>query len=199
VGAHAVLWENGSVTNLGSLGGTMGKAGAINDRGEVAGFSSLPGDSAVHSFLWTRNAGMQDLGALGTDFLGDPAGINNSSQVVGGSCDMSGNCRAFFWENKVMMDLNDLIPADSPLYLMYALGINDAGEVVGFGLQKSTGDVHAYLATPIPGKPVKQTVGPAAQGAASERGPAALPENVRMLLQQRLPSGRLGVRQGGPR
>ena len=57
VGAHAVLWDSGTVTSLGSLGGTMGKAGAINDRGEVAGFSSLPGDSSVHSFLWTREGG----------------------------------------------------------------------------------------------------------------------------------------------
>src|SRR5713226_6535973 len=54
VGPNAVLWENGSVTNLGSLKGTMGKAGAINDRGEVAEFSGLPGDSSVHSFLWTK-------------------------------------------------------------------------------------------------------------------------------------------------
>ena len=157
VGPHAVLWDNGSVTDLGSLGGTMGKAGAINNRGEVAGFSSLPGDSSVHSFLWTKDTGMQDLGALGTDYLGDPAGINNNTQVVGGSCDISGNCRAFFWEKKVLSDLNDFIPADSPLYLLYALGINDAGEIVGFALEKSTGDVHAYLASPIRGKSGKQS------------------------------------------
>jgi probable HAF family extracellular repeat protein len=199
VGQHAVLWENGSVTPLGSLGGTLGKAGAINDRGEVVGFSGLRGDSAVHSFLWTKDAGMQDLGALGADYLGDPAGINNNSQVVGGSCDLSGNCRAFFWEKEVMSDLNDLIPADSPLYLLYALGINDAGEIVGFALQKSTGDLHAYLATPIQGKSGKQSVAPAAQRVTSESGQVALPENVRMLLQQRLPFGRLGARQAGPR
>lgn len=177
----------------------MGKAGAINDRGEVAGFSSLPDDSSVHSFLWTRDTGLRDLGALGTDFLSDPAGINNSAQVVGGSCDLSGNCRAFFWENNVMSDLNDLIPASSPLYLVYALGINDAEEIVGFAVQKSTGDVHAYLATPIKGKSGNQRGTPAAQLFTSERGPAALPANIRMLLQQRLPFGRLGGRQVGRR
>lgn len=201
VGQHAVLWENGSVKLLGSLGGTLGKAGAINDRGEVAGFSSLPGDSAVHSFLWTRDTGMQDLGALGTDLLGDPAGINNNSQVVGGSCvDISSpNCRAFFWEKNVMSDLNDLIPADSPLYLVYALGINDVGEIVGFGVEKKTGDGHAYLATPIQGKSGKQDATPAAQHGTSENVPVALPENIRMLLQQRLPLGRFGGRQVSPR
>jgi probable HAF family extracellular repeat protein len=199
VGPHAVLWEDGSVKSLGSLGGSMGKAGAINDRGEVAGFSGLPGDSSVHSFLWTKEAGMKDLGALGMDTLGDPAGINNNTQVVGGSCDASGNCRAFFWESNVMSDLNDLIPPFSPLYLAYALGINDAGEIVGFGVQTSTGDLHAYLATPIRGKSGKQGAAPPAQHVTSEGGPVALPENIRMLLQQRLPFGRLGARQGDPR
>ncbi len=133
----------------------MGKAGAINDRGEVAGFSSVPGDSSVHPFLWTAATGMQDLGPLGTDFLADPAGINNSTQVVGGSCDISGNCRAFFWENNVMSDLNDLIPANSPWYLAYALGINDAGEIVGFAVEKSTGNTYAYLASPVPSPAAK--------------------------------------------
>jgi len=194
VGPHAVLWENGSVKDLGNLGGkTMGKAGAINDRGEVAGFSDMP-DGTVHSFLWTKGTGMQDLGALGGDVLGDPAGINNNTQVVGGSCDSSGNCRAFLWQNNVLSDLNSLIPADSPLYLVYALGINDVGEIVGFAVETSTGDVHAYLATPIPGK---QSVAAAARGVTSESGPVALPDHVRMLLQQRLPFGRLGTRQVG--
>lgn len=197
VGPHAVLWENGSVRDLGNLGGKMmGKAGAINNRGEVAGFSDLP-DGTVHSFLWTKSAGMQDLGALGGDVLGDPAGINNSTQVVGGSCDSSGNCRAFLWQDNVLSDLNSLIPADSPLYLAYALGINDAGEIVGFAVETSTGDVHGYLATPIQGKSGGHVVAPAARGVNGESGPAALPENVRMLLQKRLPFGRLGARQVG--
>ena len=46
-----------------------------------------------------------------------------------------------------MTDLNTLIQEDSPLYLLVAFGINDAGEIAGFGL---TGDfeVHAFLAIP---------------------------------------------------
>jgi hypothetical protein len=82
---------------------------------------------------------------------------------------------------------------------VYALGINNAGEIVGFGIEKSTGHVHAYLATPRHGEDGSKSVAPAAQGVASESGQVALPENVRMLLQQRLPFGRLGARQLGPR
>ena len=168
----------------------MGKAGAINNRGEVAGFSSLPGDSSVHSFLWTREAGMQDLGALGADFLGDPAGINNNGQVVGGSCDTSGQCRAFVWDKKVMSDLNDLIPANSPLYLAYALGINDEGEIVGFALDASTGEGHAYLATPRDGEDAGESAAAVAPVGTVETGRIALPENIRKLLRGRVPIGR---------
>ena len=46
-----------------------------------------------------------------------------------------------------MMDLNDLVPADAPLYLLTAFGINDEGAVVGFGVTDA-GDIHGFLATP---------------------------------------------------
>jgi probable HAF family extracellular repeat protein len=195
LGTHAVLWDNGPATDLGSLGGTLGKAAAINERGEVAGLSSLPGDSSIHSFLWSKDTGMQDLGALGADVVGDPAGINNNTQIVGGSCDKSGNCRAFFWDKKVLSDLNDFLPADSPLYLLYALGINDAGEIVGFALEKKTGEVHGYLASPVRGKSGQQNAVPAVQAGPGESRQVNIPENVRAMLRRRLPIGRLGARQ----
>jgi hypothetical protein len=46
-----------------------------------------------------------------------------------------------------MTDLNTLIPADSPLYLVVAFEINDAGEIAGLGMT-GTGQLHAFLATP---------------------------------------------------
>jgi len=153
VGPHAVLWDHGSPINLGSLGGQLiSTAAAINNRGEVVGASDLPGDTALHSFLWTRETGMQDLGTLPGDvnsLPGATGGINNRQQVVGWSCDSAGNCRAYIWQNNVMTDLNSLIPPTSPLYLVIAYAINDAGEIVGQAVQKSTGDVHAFLARPV--------------------------------------------------
>ncbi len=98
VGPHAVLWDHGSPINLGSLGGQLVSTGAaINNRGEVVGASDLPGDKALHSFLWTRETGMQDLGTLPGDvnsLPGATGGINNRRQVVGWSCDSASNCRA---------------------------------------------------------------------------------------------------------
>lgn len=92
VGPHAVLWDHRSAINLGSLGGTLAStAAAINDHGEVVGgsdlASELPGFPAVqiHSFLLTRERGMQDIGTVGGDFTGLPTQINNNEQVVSGA------------------------------------------------------------------------------------------------------------------
>jgi probable HAF family extracellular repeat protein len=149
VGPHAVLWDSdGSVTDLGNLGGTMiNLAASINIRGEVVGGSQSK-DGNIHAFLWTKDTGMQDLGLLGKDTLTAPTWINNHGQVVGGSCPgPTGNCRAFLWQDKTLLDLNTLIPADGPLYLLFAWGINESGEIVGQAMTKS-GEFHAFKAIP---------------------------------------------------
>ncbi len=66
-GPHAVLWEaDGSATNLGSLGSgtTTNIASSINNLGEVVGGALSATDGTIHAFLWTRQTGMQDLGAF---------------------------------------------------------------------------------------------------------------------------------------
>ena len=58
---HALLWENGKVTDLGGLGGTGYGGGnlalGINNLGQVVGNSDLPGDTANHAFLWSKSHG----------------------------------------------------------------------------------------------------------------------------------------------
>ncbi|HKD43995.1 MAG TPA: hypothetical protein VKB87_27180, partial [Myxococcaceae bacterium] len=154
IGPHAVLWENGSATDLGSLGGKrFNTAAAINNRGEVVGASTLPDEATLHSFLWTKATGMRDLGTVGADFSSLPTAISNKGQVVGASCVtadfINGPCRAYLWQDNAMTDLNDLIPVDSPLELLFAYGINDAGQIVGQAMHKDTSDLRAFLATPI--------------------------------------------------
>jgi probable HAF family extracellular repeat protein len=158
-GAHAVLWENGAVTDLGNLGGTVNPAQlaignaafAINDRGQVVGGSPVTSTTA-HAFLWTWETGMRDRGTLPGDIVSAGLGINNRDEVVGNSVSapgpLMGNPRPFLWRDGVMVDLNTLIPADSPLKLLTASGINDRGQITGSGVT-SNGEIHAYLATPI--------------------------------------------------
>jgi probable HAF family extracellular repeat protein len=51
-----------TVTDLGTLGGTRSYAAGINARGDIVGWSTLAGDSAVHAFLYqSRHGRMIDL------------------------------------------------------------------------------------------------------------------------------------------
>lgn len=188
---HALLWQDGTPINLGTLGGVLNnQATDINDLGQVVGYSDLSGDATGDAFLWQWGA-MTDLGTLSGDFGSEGIGINNQTQVVGGSWDVNGNERAFFWQEGVMTDLNTLIPASSPLYLIEADDINDQGQIVGGGVT-STGELHAFLASPSRWGAVG---GAATSTAPKQRPNVSLPENLRRLLQRRLP---FGGSQGGP-
>jgi len=193
--AHALLWQDGKVINLGSLGGVMNNEPQdINNLGEVVGLSDLAGDTTAHAFLW-RNGEMSDLGTLAGDVSDVESvadGINNHGQVVGCSCGgPNGNCGAFLWQNGTMTDLNALIPADSPLYLLVPFGINDSGAIVGYAYQASTGDYPAFLAVPVRG-------GAPSPDAQLKLVPkVTLPENLRKQLAQRH-RGRLGVAPTAP-
>lgn len=160
--AHAVLWENGAVTDLGNLGGTANPAAqaegvgnaafAINNSGQVVGVSALPGNQKFHAFLWTWETGMKDLGTLPGDLVSAGLGINDRGEVIGNSVAPPGlpmgQPHPWLWRDGVMVNLNMLIPSDSPLQLLTASWINNRGQITGFGIT-SDGNIHAYLLTPV--------------------------------------------------
>ncbi len=150
---HALLWEkDGSVHDLGNLGGEGGLAGnhacAINNRSQVVGHSVLKDNSKFHGFLWTKETGMHDLGTLPGDAASLALGINDRGQVAGASLGAGlTTLRAFVWENGHMTDLNTLVRGRSNLYLLLAESINDYGEMVGLAAT-SSGELHGFLAIP---------------------------------------------------
>ena len=155
--AHSVLWENGTVANIGDLGGVAWNTPmAINQNGDVVGFAGQPGDDPdnpqLHAFLWTRHDGIKDLGALPGDVYSEAHGINERRQVVGISCDPAGSCRAFLWQNGVMTDLNTLVQPGYADVLTTAQDINDLGEITGRAFDPATGARPAFLAVPSQGQ-----------------------------------------------
>jgi probable HAF family extracellular repeat protein len=133
---HALLWENGKPIDLGNFGGVAWNTPtAINNRGQIVGFADLPGDQDGGlnpiAFLWTKEHGIQKLLPYPGDANSLAWGINERGQAVGQSIDASGNSRAVIWQDGEPIDLNALIPPDSPLYLTLANDINDRGEIAG--------------------------------------------------------------------
>jgi probable HAF family extracellular repeat protein len=132
IATHAVLWrKDGSVIDLGNLGGATNVAIAVNNVGQVVGNSDLVvggSDLGVHAFLWEEESGMQDLGTLPGDVQSNASAINDSGEVVGLSYDSAGNYRSFHCQRGVMTDISAL-PAVSRLLGVTANDINFRREI----------------------------------------------------------------------
>lgn len=134
--------------DLGTLGGRWSGALAINESGQVAGWSDITGSTGSHAFLY-RDGVMQDMGTLGGT-RSMAYGINANGQVVGRSY-LAGSTtwHAFLYSGGAMLDLNDLVAADSGWRLSEARAINDLGQIIGTGTNPA-GQRHAFLLTPVP-------------------------------------------------
>jgi probable HAF family extracellular repeat protein len=97
------IWRDGRMRDLGGLGGTLGSAAWLNDAGELAGTSNLPGDETAHPFLWNGRR-MIDLGTLGGD-SGSATWVSDSGAVTGSADVPGGEHHGFLWKDGVMHDL----------------------------------------------------------------------------------------------
>lgn len=162
---RAFVWENGVLTELGLLAGETHALGlGISELGDVAGSCyHITGSQLLaqnRATLWAAGGtGALDLGptpgpdvcVVGYPFYTDNVAreVNDCGQVVGhAECVGSGGpLAAFLWEDGVMSNLEDLIPAGSGWSLLTAEGVNDAGRIVGIGLNPA-GELHAFMLVP---------------------------------------------------
>jgi probable HAF family extracellular repeat protein len=92
----AVLWDDGAIVDLGSLGGSFGLATAINVEGQIAGYMTNAADEN-HAFLW-EDGTMTLLDPLPGDTHSFAFGMNGRGEIVGISVQtLSGVGRAVRW------------------------------------------------------------------------------------------------------
>ena len=142
---RAVLYHGGKVIEIGTFGGNNSNGVAINTQGQVVGYADLPGGDQ-RAFLFAQGK-MKNLGTLPGGTQSFAYGIDGRGRVVGASDAKDSALRAFIYSDGVMQDLNKLIPADSGWVLTEAKGINEAGQIVGYGFLD--GERRAFLLTPV--------------------------------------------------
>jgi probable HAF family extracellular repeat protein len=154
-GSRAGFFDGATVHDIGTLGGTQAFAPALNESGQVAGYSDTAGGFA-HPFRWSLATGMLDLGTLNGAPSSYGRGINGPGQVVGHNDRALSPPEAFFWSDTTgMVDIGKLGTGFSAAV---AQAINDAGTVTGYS-DAPDGNTHAFAWTAAAGMVDLGTVG----------------------------------------
>jgi probable HAF family extracellular repeat protein len=142
---QAFAWSEGTLYNLGTLGGPDSFAFFINELNEINGVSftsaianSGSGIPTVEPFIW-KNGHMRSLGTLGGTF-GYVANITNHSEIVGYS-DLTGDTVAHAYDWKPTQGMRDLGVLGGTF--SQATWVNEAGEIVGGSTTNNNDAFHA--------------------------------------------------------
>jgi probable HAF family extracellular repeat protein len=146
--AHAFLYRDGKMFDLGTGSGNGSSANAINDQGLIVGTIAYP-NSVRHAMLYADGQ-MTDLGTLGGS-MAQALAINNAGVIVGTSDTTPvGGVRAFVYMNGRMQNLNALADLASAGVenLQEAFAINNRGAILCHGGSLIGGSGN-YLLTPV--------------------------------------------------
>lgn len=141
-----VLTRDVSIHDLGTLGGTLGQAKAVNRRGEVVGTDRDP-LGRTRAFLWTQDVGMTDLAPLSGGGANSSANdVSEHGEIVGGAETGHGDVHAYLLSEGMSFDLGTLGGNESE-----ALAVNRLGQVAGHSRIGGGPIKHAFF-VPEPGR-----------------------------------------------
>jgi probable HAF family extracellular repeat protein len=143
--AHGFIYADGVMSDIGTIGGNLSTATAVNAGGLVVGASTVA-TGRWHAVIKRPGLPLEDLGTLG-GVQSSAEGVNAAGDVVGWSNTTAGPMHAFLWTAaNGLVDLNSLVDPAEGWTFVAAYGINDKGQVTGYGLLG--GEVRAFRLSP---------------------------------------------------
>ena len=122
--AHAALWTDLGLTDLGFLGNASYGEG-VNDLGEVVGYAGYA-DGSLRALMWD-SFGVHDLNSYlpagSSMVLTEATGINDAGQIIGEARLASGDYHAFLLSPVVSETVGVPEPAGATLLLTMILGL----------------------------------------------------------------------------
>lgn len=145
-GSSAFTWTStGGMKALQSVASATGMtANAINQSGEIAGTAYVNG--STYGVVWSASGTLTNFGKIDNTTSMAITGINDTGFVTGNAG--FSNFTPFLWTGSGSIKyLSDLISPTSGWTLMSSSGINDQGQLVGYGMYQ--GSIHGYMLTPM--------------------------------------------------
>lgn len=134
---RTLLWVDGTLTDLGDLGGTLTLGRDLNDAGQVVGWGQTA-NGEYHPFLW-QNGVMTDLSQFTGNF-GAAIAINDAGVILLKASDVSGG------QNLLLTNGNITNLGNFGSSYAVANDINNRGQIVGW-MADVDGIMHGFLAT----------------------------------------------------
>jgi probable HAF family extracellular repeat protein len=164
-GTHAFYWKDGKTVDLGAAKGGISIANDINDLGQIVG-ETLDDNHNMRPVLWSVDGDRvsaldlsKGVGSADGHVQGRASAINDEGEVVG-VLTADRQTRPFLWSaDRGLRDLNRLASDADPLngarkwILEDGRGINNCGQIIGWGRKVAGAGGYSVLLKPLVSKP----------------------------------------------
>jgi probable HAF family extracellular repeat protein len=154
-GSRAATWSNGQLRELETLGGSRSSACCVNERNQVLGTSLLADETQNVHFLWDGKRMINLLAATEhrvVDIGVPDRSLNNCGDVLlFGDPPSRGTDYFLYSVQRGLRPIRGVTRPSSPWWQLYPTGMNDRGQIVGFGAVYGDGRAKGFVISPIPG------------------------------------------------